>query len=68
MNVIGRMNALDCVGEDDVMSLRIICTLARNHKYNIEELDKYERLNTGYLCWSFAASGRIVASPSIPGL
>nr|AAO17663.1 PLU [Drosophila virilis] len=41
MNVIGRMNALDCVGEDDVMSLRIICTLARNHKYNIEELDKY---------------------------
>ncbi|KRF79336.1 plutonium, isoform B [Drosophila virilis] len=55
MNVIGRMNALDCVGEDDVMSLRIICTLARNHKYNIEELDKY-------------ASDRIVASPSIPGL
>ncbi|KAL7738442.1 hypothetical protein ACLKA6_006752 [Drosophila palustris] len=35
------MNALDCVGQDDVVSLRIICSNARNCQYNIEELDMY---------------------------
>ncbi|EDV98302.1 DNA replication inhibitor plutonium isoform X2 [Drosophila grimshawi] len=41
MNKIGHTSALSCVGEDDVISLRIICTLARNRQYNLEELDKY---------------------------
>ncbi|EDW36019.1 GL17572 [Drosophila persimilis] len=35
------MNALNCVGQNDLVSLRIICTMARNREYNVEELDKY---------------------------
>ncbi|XP_022227623.1 DNA replication inhibitor plutonium [Drosophila obscura] len=35
------MNALSCVGQNDLVSLRIICTMARNREYNVEELDMY---------------------------
>ncbi|EDW74863.1 plutonium [Drosophila willistoni] len=33
------MNALSCVAQDDVVSLRIICSLPQ--EYNIEEVDHY---------------------------
>ncbi|XP_017073076.1 DNA replication inhibitor plutonium [Drosophila eugracilis] len=39
---MGEINALSCVGQDDIVSLRIICTMARDKKqYNIEEVDMY---------------------------
>nr|AAO17653.1 PLU [Drosophila saltans] len=33
------MNALNCVSQDDVVSLRIICSLSQ--EYNMEEVDQY---------------------------
>nr|AAO17638.1 PLU [Drosophila funebris] len=41
MSASRHVNALNCVGQDDVVSLRIICSQARNYQYNIEELDIY---------------------------
>ncbi|KAH8298436.1 hypothetical protein KR044_002977, partial [Drosophila immigrans] len=38
---IYRLSALSCVAQDDVVSLRIICSQARNYQQNIEDLDKY---------------------------
>ncbi|XP_016986110.1 DNA replication inhibitor plutonium [Drosophila rhopaloa] len=39
---MGEINALSCVGQDDVVSLRIVCTMARDGKPNsLEELDSY---------------------------
>ncbi|XP_034652483.1 DNA replication inhibitor plutonium [Drosophila subobscura] len=35
------LNALNCVGQNDLVSLRIICTMARNREYNVEDLDMY---------------------------
>ncbi|KAH8301502.1 hypothetical protein KR059_004830, partial [Drosophila kikkawai] len=34
------VSALSCVGQDDVVSLRIVCTLARD-KHDLEQLDSY---------------------------
>ncbi|XP_034476811.1 DNA replication inhibitor plutonium [Drosophila innubila] len=41
MSATRHVNALACVDQNDVVSLRIICSKARNHQYNIEELDMY---------------------------
>lgn len=41
MSATKHVKALDCVGQDDIVSLRIICSQARNYQYNIEELDMY---------------------------
>ncbi|XP_016957450.1 DNA replication inhibitor plutonium [Drosophila biarmipes] len=39
---MGEINALNCVGQDDVVSLRIVCTMARDgRQYNLEEVDSY---------------------------
>ncbi|KAH8258256.1 hypothetical protein KR038_008758, partial [Drosophila bunnanda] len=33
--------ALSCVSQDDVVSLRIVCTMARDKHDNLEQLDSY---------------------------
>ncbi|KAH8254779.1 hypothetical protein KR032_012092 [Drosophila birchii] len=33
--------ALSCVAQDDVVSLRIVCTMARDRHDNLEQLDSY---------------------------
>ncbi|KAH8270765.1 hypothetical protein KR018_000623, partial [Drosophila ironensis] len=33
--------AFACVSQDDIVSLRIVCTMARNKEHNLEELDSY---------------------------
>ncbi|XP_070068563.1 DNA replication inhibitor plutonium [Drosophila takahashii] len=39
---MGEINALGCVGQDDIVSLRIVCTMARDgRQYNLEEVDSY---------------------------
>ncbi|XP_052840707.1 DNA replication inhibitor plutonium [Drosophila gunungcola] len=39
---MGEMNALSFVGQDDIVSLRIICSKARDGKqYSLEEVDSY---------------------------
>ncbi|XP_017051181.1 DNA replication inhibitor plutonium [Drosophila ficusphila] len=35
------INALSCVGHDDIVSLRILCTMARDDKHSLEEVDMY---------------------------
>ncbi|EDX07886.1 DNA replication inhibitor plutonium [Drosophila simulans] len=39
---MGEINALSCVGQDDVVSLRIVCTMARDgRQHNLEDVDMY---------------------------
>ncbi|XP_017093690.2 DNA replication inhibitor plutonium [Drosophila bipectinata] len=40
---MGELNALSCVGQNDLVSLRIVCTLAQNkrNKLSLEDMDGY---------------------------
>lgn len=33
--------ALTCVGQNDICSLRIVCTMARDKRHELEEVDCY---------------------------
>ncbi|XP_030388508.1 DNA replication inhibitor plutonium [Scaptodrosophila lebanonensis] len=50
----GKMNdcdAFSCVDQDDIVSLRIICTLVGNSRYNIEALDRFGNTPLLYACY-----------------
>ncbi|XP_013111682.2 DNA replication inhibitor plutonium [Stomoxys calcitrans] len=38
---MSKINALTCVGQNDICSLRILCTMTRDKKHELEEVDKY---------------------------
>uniref|UniRef100_A0A1L8ECV1 Putative dna replication inhibitor plutonium n=1 Tax=Haematobia irritans TaxID=7368 RepID=A0A1L8ECV1_HAEIR len=38
---MSKISALACVGQNDICSLRIVCTMAREKKHELEEVDLY---------------------------